>query len=203
MDSAARRDASFSHCLDRWHQGDPAARDELLRHFGDRLRRLTHRMLGDFARVRRWEETDDVLQNVLVRLVRALEDVRPASVREFLSLASTLIRRELIDLARHHHGPHGAGAHHASEPPAGSGGPPRHEGADSSCDPARLARWRELHEAIAALPDEEREVCELLWYQGLSQPEAAALLGTSERTMKRRWQAVRLKLYPLVRGGLR
>ena len=39
-------------------------------------------MLRDYPRVGRWEQTDDVLQNALLRLWRALEDVRPATARE-------------------------------------------------------------------------------------------------------------------------
>ena len=49
--------------LPRAIAGDEAALDALLRHCGERLRFLTRRMLGDYRRVRRWAETDDVLQN--------------------------------------------------------------------------------------------------------------------------------------------
>jgi RNA polymerase sigma-70 factor (ECF subfamily) len=52
------------------------------------------------------------------------------------------------------------------------------------------------------MPDEEREIFDLLWYQGLSQAEAATLLKVSERTIKRRWQSARLKLHHALRGGL-
>jgi RNA polymerase sigma-70 factor (ECF subfamily) len=75
------------------------------------------------------------------------------------------------------------------------------EGADVTYEPGRLAQWCELHEQIAALPEEEREVCELLWYQGLTQSEAAGVLAVSERTVKRRWQTVRLKLHEMFQGN--
>jgi DNA-directed RNA polymerase specialized sigma24 family protein len=39
-----------------------------------------------------------------------------------------------------------------------------------------------------------------LWYQGLSQGEAAALLEVDVRTVKRRWQAARLKLGRVLPG---
>src|SRR5256885_9614190 len=48
-------------------------------------------------------------------------------------------------------------------------------------------QWTELHEQIGALPDEEREVVGLLFYQGLSQAETAEVLGISLRTVQRRW----------------
>src|SRR4051794_30107707 len=89
------------------HAGDSAALDALLRHTGDRLTRLAHRMLGEFPRVRRWTETADIVQNASLRLVQALRAVQPDSPRAFFALAALQIRRELIDLARHFHGPNG------------------------------------------------------------------------------------------------
>ncbi|MBL8798147.1 MAG: helix-turn-helix domain-containing protein, partial [Planctomycetia bacterium] len=41
---------------------------------------------------------------------------------------------------------------------------------------------------------------DLLFYQGLSQAEAAALLNVSERTVKRRWQSARLQLHDALGG---
>ena len=48
------------------------------------------------------------------------------------------------------------------------------------------------------LPDEQRDVVGLLWYGGLSQPEAAEVLGISLATVKRRWQAARMALYEVL-----
>ena len=66
-------------------------------------------------------------------------------------------------------------------------------------------RWwlqARMLKAPVEIVDEERELCDLLWYQGLTQPEAAALLDVPERTLKRRWQTVRLKLIDLLEGNL-
>ena len=93
--------------LDRLRAGDDAARVALLETAGARLVRLAHKMLKGFPRVRRWEQTDDVLQNAILRLYRALESTAPESVRSFFNLAAVQIRRELIDLARHYEGPSG------------------------------------------------------------------------------------------------
>ena len=41
---------------------------------------------------------------------------------------------------------------------------------------------------------------DLLWYQGLTQAEAAQALGVPERTLRRRWQAIRLRLHHLLHG---
>ena len=66
----------IQRCIDRLRSGDATARDELLAHAVDRLTRLTRKMLRDFPGVHRWEETDDVLQNAVLRLCRALEEVQ-------------------------------------------------------------------------------------------------------------------------------
>src|SRR4051794_39248821 len=79
--------------------GNDRARKELLACACDRLTHLTRKMLRNFGRVRRWEETDDVVQNALLRLYRTLAEVRPANAVEFYRLAALNIRRELLDLA--------------------------------------------------------------------------------------------------------
>ena len=65
-----------------------------------------------------------------------------------------------------------------------------------------MAAWAEFHRQAELLPDEEREVFDLLWYQGLSQSEASELLQVSERTVKRRWQSARLYLHNALHGEL-
>ena len=190
--------------LDRLRAGDRSAHDELLDIACERLSRLARKMLRGYPGVRRWEQTDDILQNAAMRLCRALEDVQPASVASFINLAAVAIRRELIDLAWHYHGPEGMGLHHISwggaEGSASPLGVP--DSPDNTSEPARLAVWTEFHTRIEALPDAEREVFGLLWYQGLSQAEAAAVLDVTERVVKYRWRSGRLKLHEMLGGRL-
>jgi RNA polymerase sigma-70 factor (ECF subfamily) len=189
--------------LDRIRGGDEAARGELLASACERLRNLARKMLKGYPNVHRWEQTDDVLQNATLRLYRTLQQVTVETSRDFFRLAALNIRRELLDLARHYYGPQGQGAHHATWGPGDSSTTRSDSGPappEPSHDPARLVVWGEFHERIAALPDEEREVFDLLWYQGLSQAEAAELLNVSERTVKRRWQGARLKLHEAMQG---
>src|SRR5438105_2989335 len=131
--------------MQQWlHQavaGDAAATDALLRHFDARMTALARRMLGNFGRVKRWADTDDVLQNALLRLLGALREVRPATPRYFLALATLQIRRELIDLARHFYGPEGTGANHDSQANRDSGHPGPAEPADRSHEPSAMAQW--------------------------------------------------------------
>jgi RNA polymerase sigma-70 factor (ECF subfamily) len=202
MDEPAGHTARLQHWLERMHQGDDRAPEHLIRHAEERLRRLTHKMLRNFPALRRWEQTDDVLQNATLRLHRSLADVRPESVRHFYNLAAVQIRRELLDLAKHHFGPLGQAAHHHTEggtAPDDETGPLAREPADAG-EPETLEGWTRFHEAVEALPDQEREVFNLLWYEGLDQPGAAEVLGLGLRTVKRRWQKARLLLYEALRG---
>jgi RNA polymerase sigma-70 factor (ECF subfamily) len=206
-DVAAMTEASTTQLqglIDRLNAAHPAARDDLIRHSYERLRRLTHRMLQGFPGVRAWEETDDVHHKAQVRLLRALEAVTPGSVREFFGLAAAQVRRELLDLARHYFGPEGAGAHcvpHPADDSSENSPRPAYEVQDGTHDPGRLAVWTEVHERAGALPEEEREVFDLLWYQGLTQAEAAEVLRVAEVTVRRRWLAARLRLQELLKGA--
>ena len=168
----------------------------------DRLLRLTRRILRDFPGVARWEQTDDVFQNAAMRLYQALAEVDIQDPQHFFRLASLQIRRELIDLARHYQGPQGLGARHRTQygENAEAGTPAALDPAEMTFDPAKMAQWRDFHQRVQQLPDEERDVFDLLWYHELSQDEAAALLKVNVRTVRRRWRSARLQLHDVVVG---
>ena len=205
-------------CLDRLRQGDLSARDELITYACNRLVILTRKMLGQYSRLRNWEQTDDVAQNALMRLRRSLEQVQPTTVREFIGLASVQIRRELADLTRHYYGrEQGAAPKSDGKPSSARMAPPRGQSAaaadgdlqadfdapaDSTLDPVQLNAWSEFHAEVQTLPEQEREVVELLWYQELSQEEAAELLSVDKSTVKRRWRSARTKLAETLKGWL-
>jgi RNA polymerase sigma-70 factor (ECF subfamily) len=187
------RTTELRDLLGRVAARDRAARDELVRRTAGNLERLARRMMADYPTVRRWEQTDDVVQNATLRLLRSLEAVTPENTRQFFGLATEQIRRELIDLARHYYGPHGIGANHASRP----GSAPGPEAA--APDHGTLADWQAFHDGVAALPAADREVFGLLYYQGLSQAEAADLLGLTVAAVQQRWQRARLRLHDRLR----
>jgi RNA polymerase sigma-70 factor (ECF subfamily) len=192
MANQAVNTAQLNVWVDRLRAGDRAAADELPRTVCGRLERLARKMLQRFPDVRRWAETGDLLQNSLVRLLRAPEEVRPGSVRDFFGLAGEQMRRELLDLARRFRGSQGAAAHHES----GFTDPP-----DPSNDANDLDRWTTFHQEVTALPEEEREVVGLIFYHGLTRAAVAELLGIGERTVRRRWESALLKLRFIMRRG--
>ena len=176
--------------LDLARSGRVDIRSEIIDHVCERLRLLTRKMLKGYPKVRRWEETDDVLQNALIRLHRSLAEIKPKTPRQFYALATMQIRRELIDLARHYYGAEGIGTKHDSD----RGAAAKAKLAEQD-EPETLEAWTRFHEQVEQLPEEQKEVVNLLWYEGLSQPEAAAVLDVSLATVKRRWQAARLTLF--------
>jgi RNA polymerase sigma factor (sigma-70 family) len=188
--------------LDRLPAGDDSARAAVLECAVNRLVRLAHKMLKGFPGVHRWELTDDVLQNAIVRLHRALQSTSPESVRGFFKLAAVQIRRELIDLARHYDVQSGMAAHHETQAPADGSREPAAAVAVETDDPSRLIAWTEFHRQVERLSDEDREVFDLLWYQDLTQSEAAEVLGVSEKTINRRWMAARMRLGLALAGQL-
>jgi RNA polymerase sigma factor (sigma-70 family) len=190
--------------LDRLGNGDESALEELLVHSQNRLRRMAHRMLAGKPHVHRWYETDDVLQNSLVRLCRSLKTVKPESVRGYCGLVATQIRRELIDMARSLYGPEGQGRNHKSDPGEADpkGNPhPLYEKPDPGTDVVGQLEMVEFHETVDQLEPEQREVFELIFYEGLSRAEVASLLAVSERTIKRRWREARLALSRVLGSG--
>ena len=183
--------------LDMLAAGHPEASRQLLDVSIERLRQLSKKIMADIPGVSRWEDTDDLLQNGAIRLWKALENNHPPTPLDYFRLAAAVIRRELIDLARHYFGSRGIatnlarswikeGEHLAA---------PVESSPDETYDPQRLGRWTEFHEYVERLPDEDRALFDLLWYQGLTLGEAAELLCASERTIRRRWKTARVKLY--------
>lgn len=185
--------------LARLRNGEPQAINDLLAHSGDRLLHLTRKMLVGFATVRRHEQTGDVLQNALLRLTRALQEAAPQDARHYFRLAALQIRRELIDLARRYSGK-GMQSLDAGQDDA-SAFTPDLSPVEQTNDPRRMAEWTEFHKLIADLPEKEREVVDLLLYNGLSQQEAAEIMQVDVRSVKRYWQKARLLLYERLQQG--
>jgi RNA polymerase sigma-70 factor (ECF subfamily) len=179
--------------LNRLRAGDLRARDELLARVCHQLERQARKMLRRFPNVQPWAETGDVLQSALLRLFRGLQQMEPpSSMAQFYALAAQHMRRELLDLARHHCAAHRPGMQHASQLRAEGRAP---EPADPGDDPAELERWCRFHQEVEKLPVEEREVVGLLYYHGWQQAQAAGLLHITERTVRRRWRSAMARLH--------
>jgi RNA polymerase sigma factor (sigma-70 family) len=171
--------SDFGALLQRIADGDPEAREVLIERCQEQLRKRVSQMLSRFPAVRRSEATSDVLQEVLLDLSHVLSRVPLKDVRHFLGVAGQRIRWKLLDLARLH------------ERPVSRGKMPDVGG--MSDEPGRLAQWAEIHAYIQELPDDERELFDLLYYQGVPKVLVAEMLGIPLSTLKRRWRDARLR----------
>jgi RNA polymerase sigma factor (sigma-70 family) len=192
-------------CLARMQTGDESAHDELIGAVCRRMQQLARRMLNDYSKLRRWEETDDVFSGAALRLSKALRSVTPESPKHFYRLAALQIRRELKELVRRHSREGIVQIRNASDAPPGTDAtatPHSEEASDITHDPGKLIQWVELHDRVDQLPPDQRDVFEAIWYHQISQTDAAEVLGISRRTVIRRWQAACLELHEHLEGLL-
>ncbi len=180
----------------RLHRGDDGARRELISCAYDRLRRLAAVILNEsFPRLKKAPallDTTDLVNETALKLYTALAEVQPATVPDFLRLAAQRMRWLLLDLAKRAD---------TSEERLRALALPDNAGPDSA-DNSLSATLTALYRQIEELPANEREVVDLLYFHGISQPEAAALLGVSERTVRRYWTAAKIKLFEGLKDSL-
>jgi RNA polymerase sigma-70 factor (ECF subfamily) len=116
-----------------------------------------------------------MLGAVVERLLKALREIRPTTVREFFALASQHMRWELNEMARR-----------LDERPVLAELCDGLATAPASSDSGLTPDSRRMLDAIANLPEGEREAFDLVRIQGLTQAEAGEVLGVSAATVNRR-----------------
>ena len=163
--------------------GDRSTAEPLVRELLDRSIRRLHQLCATLL-CRRYPRltrpplnlvADEVLSAVVERLLKALRQARPTNTRQFFALACQHIRWELNEMARRLD----------QQPPVAElhdewAVAPQETTSALSDDAQRILA------AIEQLPEEEREAFDLVRIQGMSQAEAARVLGTSTPTLNRR-----------------
>src|SRR5215475_10723632 len=120
-------------------------------------------------------QPDEMLSAVVERLLKAMRSVRPQTVRQFFALVNQHMRWELNDVARR-----------LDEQPAALELREDLVSAPASSGSVLTPDGRRMLKVIDDLPEDEREVFGLVHIQGLTQGEAAEVLGVSVRTVQRR-----------------
>jgi RNA polymerase sigma factor (sigma-70 family) len=136
---------------------------------------LLHRSYPRLTRPPLNLQVEELLGAVVERLLKALREVHPRTVRQFFALASQHMRWELNEMARR-----------LDEQPAAV---ELHDGlvpAPASSGSGLTPNARRMLDVIELLPEDEREAFELVRIQGMSQVEAGGLLGVSAATINRR-----------------
>jgi RNA polymerase sigma-70 factor (ECF subfamily) len=120
-------------------------------------------------------QPEEMLDAVVERLLQAMRSFRPQTVRQFFALVNQHMRWELNDVARRLDEQPSALELREDVVPA-----PPSSGSVLTPDGRRMLK------AIDDLPEDEREVFGLVHVQGMTQGEAAEVLGVSVRTVQRR-----------------
>lgn len=146
--------------------GDQASFNELFKRYAPRLMRMMRRKIAST------EAADDLIQQTFLQLHRARADYDESrSFRPWIWTIAMNLQREYY--RRRGRRPEASLEH---DPPASSGRP------GSALE--QLERAQRLRAAVAALPAGQQEVIELHWFDELSFPEVAKVLGVGLSAVK-------------------
>jgi RNA polymerase sigma factor (TIGR02999 family) len=177
--------------LVQWRHGDQAALDRLMPLVYDEL----HRLADHFMRGERRDHTIQataLVHEAYLRLIE-LENIRWQDRAHFFAVAARMMRRVLVDYARHRR----SGKGDIGEPTVSLD-----EVATLSHqqEPALLA----LDDALKSLETLDPRKCQIVefkFFGGLTIEESAEVLGVSHATVEREWRLARAWLFREIRQG--
>jgi RNA polymerase sigma factor (TIGR02999 family) len=177
--------SEVTQVLDRMHQGDPKAAEELLPYVYHELRNLA---ASKMARERPGHtlQPTALVHEAWLRLVRAPEQTWQNRAH-FFAAAAEAMRRILIDVARRK-------------------SQVRHGGGQSRApfdeidliwkdDLDHLVQVHEVLDELSAVDSVKAEIVKLRFFVGLNNREIAELLQMSERTVERGWNYAKAWLF--------
>ena len=175
----------ISQMLQRWGQGDRAALEELMPLVYDELHRIAHRYIAQQAPGHTLQTTA-LLHEAYLRLV-GQEEKHWENRAHFFGVAAQAMRHILVEYARAQlRDKRGGGALRLS--------------LDGALDkaltlgPEQSAELVALHDALTELAKFDERQCrivELRFFGGLTEPEIAAVLQVSQRTVSSDWRLAR------------
>ncbi len=177
-----------------WCRGDRAALERLVPLVHDELHRLAHRYMGR-ERPGHTLQTTALVNEAYLRLIDA-QQVGWRDRAHFFAISANVMRRILVEFAR-------------SRASRKRGGDAQRVTFDE-CVALPVERDSDLvslDDALNTLADldpREAQVVELRFFGGLSEKEAAEVLGVSEKTVRRDWNHAKVWLLDeMERGGRR
>ena len=174
----------------RMAEGDPGALAELYERFAGVLLAVARRILGPGG------EAEEALQESLLQAWNQAERYDPgrSSVSTWLIL---IVRTRALDRLRSRQARERTTLGAAREPS------PRHESSGAEERVLHGERRERVRQALAELPDEQRRVLELAFYEGLSQSEIATRTGAPLGTVKTRALLGMRKMRQALRATIR
>ncbi len=164
--------------LDRAFAGDAEALGPLLDHFRPLLRARARESLPPplLARI----DESDVVQQTCVLVLRQFEQLRGRSVGEFVAWLLQVHQHNLLNMVDHHRGAakRAVDREHADDGQAAAKIPSQLTSPSQKA--VRGERRRQLEEAIAKLPDGQREAVRMRFLDEASLAEIAQQLDRSE-----------------------
>lgn len=184
--------SSLSLLFDRLHQGDRAVRNEILAAMQSRLTRLTRAILRDFPKVQKNREYDSVLQELNVKLLRAVDaGVKPEDSKEFMKFAGFRLRNLLKTEAEKYRrrGDNVALLDGVESDLHGVVDP-----GNDTLNPAHLLEWTEFQQKVAELDEDVRVVFDKHFFLQMPQSEIARELNMHPRQVSRNYIKATLAL---------
>jgi len=187
----AARSEEITGLLKAWGGGDTAALDRLTELVYQELRRMARRHMRG-ARDGHTLQTTALVNEAYLRMAD-VKNIDWQHRAQFFALSAELMRRILVDAARaRFSGKRGGGVVkiNLDEAPVLSPEPDRF-----------ILALDEALGTLAELAPRQAKVVELRYFAGLSEEEAAVVLKTSPRTVRRDWQFAKAWLKRDLMGG--
>lgn len=147
-------------------KGNTDAFRELHRRYADRLGRSIGRQ------IRNQHDVQEIVQQTFLQLHRARHDFRQGSpLRPWIYTIANNLKREYF-------------RRRARKPEAPLDLDGRHEPSVEPVDHTRTESAAQIHAAVLGLPDNQREVIELHWFEDMPFSEVAQVVGASVTAVK-------------------
>jgi RNA polymerase sigma factor (TIGR02999 family) len=177
--------------LRNWSGGDAGALDQLMGLVYKELRRLARYQL-ERERGGHTLQSTALVHEVYVRLCGSGE-LEWQDRAHFFAVAARMMRRVLVDYARRQGAEKRGGSAVRTVLGESLEVPGQEDGTD-------LAALNEALEQLASVDARKCQVVEMRFFGGLSAKETAAVLGTTEATVRRDWTIARAWLYRYLKG---
>ena len=175
----------ITELLDRWNQGDPAAREELIPLLYQDLRRLARRTLSGHQAAHTLQSTA-LVHEAYLRLT-AHDRARWQNREHFFAVAARAMRHIVVDHARRRQAAKRGGGQVTLRL--------EEEVATAQHRDLDVAALDDALTALAELDPAQSQVVELRFFGGLSIEAAAKVMGISPATVKREWATARSWLF--------